>query len=159
MGSGQVFAIRGHGRRTVSLHLSPNLPPPRRVALVPPPPTLPPQPQPITITTCRTRVWISTSTSISLYSGTGPQMLMMSSTMTYPHSPPLATAGTHNHPDGPMLGFVIPDHDDVDYNPGAVDAGRAHTSPGKGLNFDLDSPNRAGGGSINWRARRWWCRC
>ncbi|KAI9437183.1 hypothetical protein H4582DRAFT_1958391 [Lactarius indigo] len=36
------------------------------------------------------------------------------------HPPPslLRTAVTHNHPDGPMLSFVIPEHNGVDHNPG-----------------------------------------
>ncbi|KAH9167692.1 hypothetical protein EDB89DRAFT_109054 [Lactarius sanguifluus] len=48
---------------------------------------------------------------------------------------------------------VVPGHDDVDHDPGAVDMGRAHTSPGKRLNFDLDSLNRAGKGPIDWCVR------
>ncbi|KAH9069604.1 hypothetical protein EDB83DRAFT_2518349 [Lactarius deliciosus] len=48
-----------------------------------------------------------------------------------PHlSPPLLrTAGTHGHPDGPVLGLVIPEPD---------------------ANFDLASPNRGGEGWIDW---------
>ncbi|KAH9069522.1 hypothetical protein EDB83DRAFT_2372857, partial [Lactarius deliciosus] len=72
-----------------------------------------------------------------------------------PHPPPplLRTAGTHDHPDGPMLGFVIPEHDGVDHSPGAgVNVGRALTSPTQGLSFDLASPYRGGEGSIDWRA-------
>ncbi|KAH9019893.1 hypothetical protein EDB83DRAFT_118469 [Lactarius deliciosus] len=45
-----------------------------------------------------------------------------------PHPPPpqLRTASTHDHPDGPMLGRVIPDHGGVDHGPGpGVDVGRA----------------------------------
>ncbi|KAH9167665.1 hypothetical protein EDB89DRAFT_107258 [Lactarius sanguifluus] len=70
-----------------------------------------------------------------------------------PHPPPLLrTAGTHDHPDGPMLGFVIPEHD-VDHSPSAgLDVGRALTSPTQGLSFNLTSPNRGGEGSIDWRA-------
>ncbi|KAH9013542.1 hypothetical protein EDB84DRAFT_892478 [Lactarius hengduanensis] len=69
------------------------------------------------------------------------------------HSPPplLRIAGTHNHPDGPTLGFVIPEHDDVDHSLGAsVDVDRALTSPSQGLSFDLTSSNRGGEGSIDW---------
>ncbi|KAH9013545.1 hypothetical protein EDB84DRAFT_892560 [Lactarius hengduanensis] len=79
-----------------------------------------------------------------------------------PHSPSplLRTAGTHNHPDGPMLGFVIPEHDDVDHSPGAsVDIGRALTSPNQGLSFDLTSSHRGGEGLIDWCAGTfWWCK-
>ncbi|KAH9014032.1 hypothetical protein EDB84DRAFT_1530501, partial [Lactarius hengduanensis] len=59
-----------------------------------------------------------------------------------PHSPPplLRIAGTHNHPDGPMLGFVILEHDDVDHSLGASAAYvRAFTSSSQGLSFDLTS--------------------
>ncbi|KAH8983273.1 hypothetical protein EDB86DRAFT_2834016 [Lactarius hatsudake] len=51
----------------------------------------------------------------------------------FPHSSAATHRGYsfHNHPDRPILGFVTPDHDDVDYNPGAAGVGRAHTSPGK----------------------------
>ncbi|KAH9019912.1 hypothetical protein EDB83DRAFT_119655 [Lactarius deliciosus] len=72
-----------------------------------------------------------------------------------PHPLPqlLRTAGAHDHPDGPMLGFVIPEHDGVDHSPGAgMDVGRALTSSSQGLNYDLTSPNRGGEGSIDWRA-------
>ncbi|KAH9041043.1 hypothetical protein EDB85DRAFT_1886676 [Lactarius pseudohatsudake] len=70
-----------------------------------------------------------------------------------PPPPLLRTAGTHDHTDGPMLGFVIPEHDGVDHSPGAgVDIGRALTSPTQGPSFDLASPNRGGEGSIDWRA-------
>ncbi|KAH9069621.1 hypothetical protein EDB83DRAFT_2674316 [Lactarius deliciosus] len=50
-----------------------------------------------------------------------------------PHPPPplLRTVGTHDHPDGHVLGFVILEHDDVDHSPGAgVDIGRAGTDTG-----------------------------
>ncbi|KAH9055280.1 hypothetical protein EDB87DRAFT_1338580 [Lactarius vividus] len=72
-----------------------------------------------------------------------------------PHPPPplLRTAGTHEHPDGPMLGFVIPEHDGIDHSPSAnIDVGRALTSPSQGLSFNLTSPIRAGEGSIDWHA-------
>ncbi|KAI9436869.1 hypothetical protein H4582DRAFT_364171 [Lactarius indigo] len=71
-----------------------------------------------------------------------------------PHPPPLLllTAGTHDHPDGPMLGFVIPEHDGADHGPSAsVDVGSAFTSPSQGLNFDLTFPNRGAEGWIDWR--------
>ncbi|KAI9436036.1 hypothetical protein H4582DRAFT_2079181 [Lactarius indigo] len=71
------------------------------------------------------------------------------------HLPPslLHTAGIHDHPDGPMLDFVIPEHDSVDHSPGVgVDVGHALTSPSLGLNFDLASPNRGAEGRIDWRA-------
>ncbi|KAH9014035.1 hypothetical protein EDB84DRAFT_859804 [Lactarius hengduanensis] len=142
--------------RTVSSQLLslPNLLPSRTAALVPSPPTLPPQPIPMI---CRTRVWISTSTSTSLWTlEAGPADAHgVEDDVVPPHPPPplLRTAGTHDHPDRPMLGFVIPEHDGVDHGPGAgVDAGRARTSPTQGPSVDLASPNRGGEGSINWRA-------
>ncbi|KAI9436041.1 hypothetical protein H4582DRAFT_496407 [Lactarius indigo] len=70
-----------------------------------------------------------------------------------PHPPPplLRTAGAHDHPDGPMLGFVIPERDGVNHSPtSSMDVGRALTSPSQGLNFDLTSPNRGAEGWIDW---------
>ncbi|KAH9011691.1 hypothetical protein EDB85DRAFT_1101530 [Lactarius pseudohatsudake] len=94
----QGFAMRGlRLARTVSSQLLPlpNLPPSRTAALVPPPPTLPPQLQPIPMI-CRMRVWISTLTLISLWtSGMGPcprvkmkvQKPMQSSSSARPRTP------------------------------------------------------------------------
>ncbi|KAH9167689.1 hypothetical protein EDB89DRAFT_1996292 [Lactarius sanguifluus] len=109
---------------------------------------------------CRTRVWIWISTSISLWtSWTGPQMQTQirigSSTTSCPHLLRrllLCTAGTYDHPDRPMPGPVIPEHDSVDHPGVGVDASRAHMSPGQSLNLDFTSPNSAGGGSIGWSA-------
>ncbi|KAH9069533.1 hypothetical protein EDB83DRAFT_438763 [Lactarius deliciosus] len=129
-------------------------------ALVPPPPTLPPQLQPITMI-CRMRVWISTSNTISMDLGDGPvhagedesadtHGVVVGDAPPRPPPPLLRTADTHNHPDGPVLGFVIPEHDDVDHSLDAsVDVGRALTSPSQGLSFDLTSSNRGGEGSID----------
>ncbi|KAH9019916.1 hypothetical protein EDB83DRAFT_119567 [Lactarius deliciosus] len=167
MRSSRICAIRGPRLAcTVSSQLLslPNLPPPRTAALVPPPPTLPPQLQLIPMI-CGMRVWISTSTSISLWtSGMGPcprvkmkvQIRMQSSLATRPRAPLphcCAPRATPNHPDGPMLGFVIPEHDDVDHSLGAsVDVGRALTTPSQGPSFDLISSNRGAEGSIDWCA-------
>ncbi len=73
----------------------------------------------------------------------------------HPSHPLLRIAGTHDHPDGPMLGFVIPEHDSAGIDAGAgMDLGRAHTSPER--DFDLSSLNAGGGGGsegwIDWRA-------
>ncbi|KAH8999807.1 hypothetical protein EDB86DRAFT_610991 [Lactarius hatsudake] len=58
-----------------------------------------------------------------------------------PPPPLLRTAATHNHPDGPMLGFVIPEHDGVDHGPGpGVDVGHALTSPTKARALSLLPP-------------------
>ncbi|KAH9032559.1 hypothetical protein EDB85DRAFT_1890617 [Lactarius pseudohatsudake] len=70
----------------------------------------------------------------------------------HPLPPLLHTMGTHNHPDGPMLGFVIPEHDGVDCGPRPrMDVCHALKSPSQGLSFDLASLNCSGEGSIEWR--------
>ena len=70
-----------------------------------------------------------------------------------PH-PLLRTAGTHDHPDGPMLGFPIPEHD-------ASGANLGHDLSNPDLDLDLDfdcdfsslSASAASGeGWVNWRA-------
>ncbi|KAI9436837.1 hypothetical protein H4582DRAFT_362379 [Lactarius indigo] len=113
---------------------------------------------------CRMQVWISTSTSTStslwisrpgLRIQTQMQMRTGSTATSCPHTPPpplLRTAGAHDHPDGPMLGFVIPERDGVDHSPTAsVDVGRTLTNPSQVLSFDLTSPNHDAEGWIDWR--------
>ncbi|KAH8999809.1 hypothetical protein EDB86DRAFT_611018 [Lactarius hatsudake] len=56
--------------------------------------------------------------------------------------PPLGTAGTHNHPDAPMLGFVIPE---TEQSTRSVLGGGGNLSPEK-LGDDPSSPVRGFGG-------------
>ncbi|KAH9069588.1 hypothetical protein EDB83DRAFT_439867 [Lactarius deliciosus] len=152
-------AVGAHGLLATSPAAEPIL---LTAALVPPPPTLPPQLQLIPMI-CRMRVCISTSNSISLWtSGMGPlpagedesadtHAVVVGDALPHSHPPLLRTADTYNHSDGRILGFVILEHDNVDHSLGAsVDVGRALTTPSQGLSFDLTSSNRGGEGSIDW---------
>jgi hypothetical protein len=60
-----------------------------------------------------------------------------------PHTPHplLRSSGTHDHPDGPMLGFVVPEHADADPVAG-TSLDHADASPDRGLHVDL-TPFRA----------------
>jgi hypothetical protein len=60
-----------------------------------------------------------------------------------PHTPHplLRSSGTHDHPDGPMLGFVVPEHADADPVAG-TSLDHADATPDRGLHVDL-TPFRA----------------
>ena len=79
--------------------------------------------------------------------GTDTQRVDDANIVVPPHMlyPLLCTSGTHDHPDGPMLGFVIPEHD------AGVDLRQAHTSPERDLDFNITSLS-AGGSSGKGRA-------
>ena len=86
---------------------------------------------------------------------TDDELVVPSPTPSAPH-PLLRTLGTHDHPDGPMLGFAIPEHGNVDPDAG-TSLHHARASPDRGLDFDLDltslSASASGGeGWIDWNA-------
>ena len=64
---------------------------------------------------------------------TDDEVVIPSPTPSAPH-PLLRTSGTHEHPDGPMLGFVVPERADA-----STSLDHARESPDRGLDFDLTS--------------------
>ena len=56
---------------------------------------------------------------------TDDEVVVPSPTPSSSH-PLLRSSGMHDHPDGPMLGFVVPEHDDPD---ASTSLGHAHASP------------------------------
>ena len=87
---------------------------------------------------------------------TDDEVVVPSPTPSVPH-PLLRSSGTHDHPDGPMLGFVIREREASDADPDAgpsLDHVRA--SPDRGLDLDLTSltslgPSVSGGeGWADW---------
>ena len=81
---------------------------------------------------------------------TDDEAVMPSPTPSAPH-PLLRSSGTHEHPDGPMLGFVVPERGDA-----STSLDLARESPDRGLDFDLTSltslgPSVSGGeGWADW---------
>jgi hypothetical protein len=79
---------------------------------------------------------------------TDDEVVVPSPTPPTPH-PLLRSSGTHDHPDGPMLGFVVPEHDNPDPDAGpSLD--HAHASPDRGLGFDLTSLSALSSGGEGW---------
>ena len=78
--------------------------------------------------------------------------------------PLIRSSGTCKHPDGPILGFFVPDHEVADPDPNAGPSlGHACASPDRGLDFYLVSltslnPNVSGeeGGRLAHAARSLW---
>jgi hypothetical protein len=64
---------------------------------------------------------------------TDDEVVIPSPTPPAPH-PLLRSSGTHEHPDGPMLGFVVPERADA-----STSLDHARESPDRGLDFDLTS--------------------
>jgi hypothetical protein len=88
---------------------------------------------------------------------TDDEVVVPSPTPPTPH-PLLRSSGTHDHPDGPMLGFVAPEHNNADPDPIAgTSLDHAHASPDRGLDFDLTSLSAissGGEGWVDWNATR-----
>ena len=150
--SGRVFALSPRQARTVSSQVLPpllNLFPSRTATLALPHPM-------ILVPVCSsTRTWVSTSMSLSLTDSnadaegvTDDEVLVPSPTRSAPH-PLLRSSGRHEHPDGPMAGFVVPEREVADANT-STSLDQARASPDQGLDFHLTSltslnPNVSGG--------------
>ena len=84
---------------------------------------------------------------------TDDEVVVPSPTPSAPH-PLLRSSSTHEHPDGPMHGFVVPKGADA-----STSLDHARESPDRGLDFDLTSltslgPSVSGGeGWANWPAQ------
>ena len=68
---------------------------------------------------------------------TDDEVVVPSPTPSAPYPPP-RSSGTHEHPDGPMLRFVVPKREVADAN-ASTSLDHARASPDRGLNFDLTS--------------------
>ena len=85
---------------------------------------------------------------------TDDEVVVPSPTPSAPH-PLLRSSGTHEHPDGPMLGFVVPERADA-----GTSLDHTRESPDRGLDFDLTSltslgPSVSGGeGWADWPTQR-----
>jgi hypothetical protein len=81
---------------------------------------------------------------------TDDEVVVPTPTPPTPH-PLLRSSGTHDHPDGPMLGFVIPEHDATHADPVVgTSLDHAHASPDRGLDFDLTSLSALSSGGEGW---------
>jgi hypothetical protein len=81
---------------------------------------------------------------------TDDEVVVPSPTSPTPH-PLLRSSGTHDHPDGPMLSFAIPEHGAAHADPDAVPSlDHAHSSPDRGLDFDLTSLSAISSGGERW---------
>ncbi|KAN0136406.1 hypothetical protein V8E53_005774, partial [Lactarius tabidus] len=81
---------------------------------------------------------------------TDDEVVMPSPTPSTPH-PLLRSSGAHDHPDGPMLGFVAPEHNNADPDPIAgTSLDHAHASPDRGLDFNLTSLSAISSGGEGW---------
>ena len=90
---------------------------------------------------------------------TDDEVVVPSPTPSAPH-PLLRSSGTHDHPDGPMLGFVVPEHEVADADPDAgTSLDHVRASPDRGLDFDLTSLTSlnasvsGGEGWVDWQAQ------
>ena len=82
------------------------------------------------------------------------EVVVPSTTPSVPH-PPLRSSGTHGHPDGPMLGFVVREREVADAD-ASTSLDYARTSPDRGLDFDLTSLTSLGpsvSGGEGWTDR------
>ena len=85
---------------------------------------------------------------------TDDEVLAPSPTRSAPH-PLLRSSCRHEHPDGPMLGFVVPEREVADAN-ASTSLDQARASPDRGFDFDLTSltslnPNVSDGeGWVDW---------
>ena len=162
----QGFAMRSPQQaRTVSSQIlppPPNPPPSRTAALAPPHPMIP-------VPVCSsTRTWISTSmfdVSMGLTDSeadaegvTDDEVVVHSPTPSALH-PLLRSSGTHDHLDGPMLGFVVRERE-VTYADTRTSLDHARANSDHGLDFDLTSltslgPSASGGeGWADWPTQR-----
>ena len=80
-----------------------------------------------------------------------------------PH-PLLRTSGTHEHPDGPILGFVVPEREVADAD-ASTSLDHTRANPDRSLDFDLTSltsldpsqgERRREVGRLAHAARSWW---
>ena len=78
---------------------------------------------------------------------TDDEVVVPSPTPSAPH-PLLHFSSTHEHPDGPMLGFAVPEPEIVDTNGSSLDHARA--SLNRGLDFDLTSLTSLGPSVSRW---------
>ena len=88
---------------------------------------------------------------------TDDEVVVPSPTPSAPH-PLLRPSGAHEHPDGPMLGFIVPERGVADAD-ASTSLDHARVSPDRGLDFDLTSltslgPSVSGGeGWADWPTR------
>ena len=88
---------------------------------------------------------------------TDDEVVVPSPTPSAPH-PLLRPSGAHEHPDGPMLGFIVPERGVADAD-ASTSLDHARASPDRGLDFDLTSltslgPSVSGGeGWADWPTR------
>ena len=129
----------------------PNLPPSRTAALAPPHLMIMQQSD----MDSNLNVSISLADSKADAEGvTDDEVVMPSPTPSAPH-PLLRSSGMHEHPDGPMLGFVVPERADA-----GTSLDHTRESPDRGLDFDLTSltslgPSVSGGeGWADWSTQR-----
>ena len=80
------------------------------------------------------------------------EVVPLLSTPSAPH-PPLRPFSTHDHPDEPMLGFVVPERE-VSNADACTSLDHARASPDRGLDFDLTSLTSLGpsvsDGWVDW---------
>ncbi|KAN0136382.1 hypothetical protein V8E53_005750, partial [Lactarius tabidus] len=101
-------------------------------------------------------MWVSISTLTSMgltdsdADAVTDEVVVPSPTPPTPR-PLLRSSGTHDHPDGPMLGFIAPEHNNADPDPiTGTSLNHAHASPDRGLDFDLTSLSGISSGGEGW---------
>ena len=85
------------------------------------------------------------------------EVVVPSSTPSAPH-PLLRSSGTHEHPDGPMLGFVVPEREVADAD-ASTNLDHTRANPDRSLDSDFTSltslnPSVSGGkGWVAWHTK------